>query len=283
MVGPAEVFTVLAGSAAATIVLTNPRARRLRSGVVEGPARVVDRLEPQLAVRVLGPVAICRDGTTVGLTGRQAELVAYLACHPAGVTEDQLRTALWGDQPATRGSFNNLVSATRRRLGSIGDGPALPAVGEDRCYRLHPAVDCDLRLLQEADSPAGRKQLLQAVRGRPFDAPRGFGWADRKGLTGWAATRIATAAHDEATDYLTADNPRGALRAAQQGLLAGLDERLFADRMHAHAALGEHAGVEKVLEELLAVYETDALEVLHPDTIDAYRRCGGRRPFRAAG
>jgi hypothetical protein len=199
------------------------------------------------------------------------------------VNEDRLRAGLWGDRPASRGSFNNLVSATRRRLGPLGTDLALPVVGDDRLYRLHPDVGCDLRLLEATDA-AGAHRLLDAVRGRPFDAPRGYRWADQDGLTTWAATRIAAVAHDLTCEHLLAGAPKRALAAARQGLLAGFDDRLYAVRMQAYAALGERAAVERVLDELVAVFDgEDPLEVLTPETIEIYRRCGGRRVLSAPG
>ena len=239
-----------------------------------------------LWVRVLGPVRVERDGKVLDLTARQVELVAYLACHREGVGEDRVRAALWGDRPSTRGTFNNLVSNTRRQLCTVDGEQALPPLGPDRRYRLHPKLRCDLALLDEAANDAGAALLLAAVRGTPFDVPRGFGWADREGLTHAAATAVGTAAHGLASHHLAASRPSEALQAARQGLLAAPgDERLFGDRMLAHAALGDPAAVERVMIELLAVLDVDdrddPREVLHPTTLAIYRRSGRGTALRS--
>jgi hypothetical protein len=282
--GLVEVLTVVTAASVVTIVFTVPLTTRRRAPspppVSHMPLSSVVVDEPVVVVRLLGPVVVERDGVPVSLTARQAELVAYLAAHPDGVGEDRLRAGWWGDRPVARGTFNNLVSGTRRRLGHIEGSLALPAIGEDRRYRLHPAVACDLTILDHVEDHATAARLLAAVRGRPFDASRGYGWADRDGLTHWAATRIAAVAHDLAADLLNAGHPERALTAAAKGLLGTPgDERLYGDRMLAHAALGDGSAVERVMVELLAVFDAeDPVEVLHPDTLEVYRRCGGR-PF----
>lgn len=131
------------------------------------------------------------------LSGKETELVAFLALAPQGATEAQIRTALWPERDVPRGTFNNLVSSTRRHLGTTGDGELLlPRFGNGR-YRLHPSVRCDLteleRALEAGDSDAIAACLL-AVTGRPFDGWAGTDWPFDDAVVSRAEVLISHAA-----------------------------------------------------------------------------------------
>jgi hypothetical protein len=174
----------------------------------------VPPLEPanDVVVSVLGPVEVLgRD-----LSAKETELVAFLATRPAGATEAQIRTALWPDRDAPRGTFNNLVSATRRHLGAAEDGERLLPRVENGRYRLHPSVTSDLCRLEEAferceqsDARPDLIDLLLGMRGRPFDGWVGGDWPFDDAVASRAEVLIARVAqlvadvpHDRVTDAL---------------------------------------------------------------------------------
>lgn len=126
-------------------------------------------------VKLLGVVSV--DGAADVLPHKSLELIAYLATHPAGVTEMQVRSALWPRQDISRGRFNNLVSETRRRLG-----PAAPSTWwltrtPSGRYQLTAGYRCDLTevldVLARPFNPRAAANALRLVTGKPFD-----GWTD---------------------------------------------------------------------------------------------------------
>lgn len=148
-------------------------------------------------VSMLGPVAVLgRD-----LSAKETELVAFLATRPAGATEAQIRTALWPDRDAPRGTFNNLVCATRRHLGSTPDGERLLPRVEDGRYRLHSTLTSDLQQLddtvQKCSESGGWVDVIDrllSLRGRPFDGWTGGDWPFDDAITSRAEVVIARAA-----------------------------------------------------------------------------------------
>ncbi len=237
-------------------------------------------------VRVLGSVSV--EGAAEPVTGKALELVAYLACHPAGVGDDRLQTALWPERVPARGTFNNLMSLARRQLGTDAQGePYLPHATERR-YRLAALVGCDLHRFEALADEAGklsggeaRKLLVSAlgmVVGRPFDEVLGYEWAHRDGLVAAAERRIVSTAHRLAKDALAVGELELAEWAACQGLRAAPgDEVLFRDRMLAAHAAGNTTAVESVMDELRAHLDgEDPLDALHPDTVELHHRLGQR-------
>ncbi len=237
-------------------------------------------------VRVLGPVSV--DGAAEPITGKALELVAYLACHPAGVGDDRLQTALWPERMPARGTFNNLMSLARRQLGTDAQGgPYLPHAIERR-YRLAALVGCDLHRFEALADQAGklsrgeaRELLVRAlgiVAGRPFDEVLGYEWAHRDGLVAAAERRVVSTAHRLAEDALADGELELAEWAACQGLRAAPgDEVLFRDRMLVAHAAGNTTAVESVMDELRAHLDgEDPLDALHPDTLELHHRLGQR-------
>lgn len=243
---------------------------------VDVPTTVTVR-EPepsQPMVHLLGPLEL--DAPCDGLTGRGRELVAYLASHRDGVTEERLRTVLW-DSPPTRGTFNNLISSVRSSLGAIDGEPLLPRLGPDRRYRLAPTLTSDLERFAELAAVGEAVGALELVRGAVFDEGR-LDWASLEGLAGSWERNVVDVAHRLARRCLTEGDIEGALWAADRGLLAAPgDEVLFRDRMLTWDTAGNPAAVESVMGELCAHLDgADPAEVLHPETLEVYRRCGRR-------
>lgn len=157
------------------------------------PVESADIERDVVTVSVLGPVTVRGRA----LSGKETELVAFLALTSQGATEAQIRTALWPERDVPRGTFNNLVSSTRRHLGTTGDGELLlPRVGSGR-YRLHPSVRCDLTELEqalEAGDSAAIAACLLTVTGRPFDGWAGTDWPFDDAVVSRAEVLISQAA-----------------------------------------------------------------------------------------
>ena len=236
------------------------------------PPVVVGEAEPVPAVRLLGPLELGDD--LDGLAGRGRQLIAYLASHRDGVTEERLRTVLW-DRPPTRGTFNNLISSTRSALGALDGEAVLPRLGPDRRYRLAPTVGTDLERFEQLAADGCGAEALGLVRGEVFDEGR-LDWASLEGLATWWERRIVDVAHQLARSALADGNLDLAMWAIDQGLRAAPgDEQLFRDRMLAWDQAGNPAAVESAMAELCGhVGGGDPVDLLHPETVAMYRRCG---------
>ncbi|MGH9194255.1 MAG: AfsR/SARP family transcriptional regulator, partial [Acidimicrobiia bacterium] len=220
------------------------------------------------------------------------ELVVYLATHPRGLDDERLKTALWPDDRAPQASFNTTVTRARSRLGSAADGshhlPHLLATGGVYC--VGPRVTTDFTLLERhlvaarkaAPDAAVRllRTALELIRGLPFAGARqGYEWAYAEGFVARMETVVAEAAHHLAQLALEARDAELAQWAACQGLRASPgDEVLFRDRMLACDQAGNPAGVEAVMDELVAAVEAvEPYDTLHPETLALYQRLSHRR------
>ena len=242
-------------------------------------------------VRLMGPVEI--EGVKQPIDRRKAvELVVYLATHPKGLDDERLKTALWPDERAPQASFNTTVTRARSRLGTAADGSHhLPhVIASGGVYRVGPGVTTDVVLLERrlvaarAAAPEAAIRILRAglelVRGLPLAGARqGYEWAYAEGLVARIETVVADAAHHLAQLALEARDPDLAQWAACQGLLASpADEVLYRDRMLACDLAGNPAGVETVMDELVAAAEAlEPYDTLHPETIALYERLSHRR------
>jgi len=105
----------------------------------------------QLALYLLGPPRVERDGESLKIAGRKAvALLAYLAIageRPAGVSHsrDALATLLWpnSDQSHARGELRRALSSLRRSLGkgwlkADRETVALRHVHDDRLRQAQP-------------------------------------------------------------------------------------------------------------------------------------------------
>lgn len=260
--------------------------------VADGPDLETPSTEDiDVLVRLLGPVEI--EGAKHPIDrARAVELVVYLATHPSGVNDERLKTALWPDDRAPQSSFNTTVTRARSRLGTDTDGtPHLPhLVATGGLYRLGPRVTTDVAALERrlvaarnSTPEAARRTLksgLELVRGAPFAGVRqGYEWAHAEGLVSRMEVVVAEAAHMLAQLAIDARDADLAQWAACQGLLASPgDEVLYRDRMLAFDLAGNPAGVEAVMDELVAVAEAvEPYDTLHPETIALYTRLSHRR------
>ena len=202
-------------------------------------------------VRLLGPVTF--EGIAEPVRGAKVgELIAYLATHPRGATDGELKAALWGDRPVAGGTFNNTVSLARRVLGPDGSGePYLPAMSNG-LYRLS-GVTTDVEQILSAPIGEERGRLLAAIAGVPF-AGVAWDWPMSDGLVDHAAVAMATAALETAYwllqsghHRLAADALRGALRCAPG------DDHLYSALIECRLRQGDRAGAERLRRERDAV------------------------------
>ena len=86
----------------------------------------------------MGPIDVMGAGSALG--GKGLELVAYLACHPDGVSDDRIKTVLWPSRAVRHESWLNRLSAARQALGTDHRGEWLLPYVEDSVSRLDPSV-----------------------------------------------------------------------------------------------------------------------------------------------
>lgn len=235
---------------------------------------------PGVSVGVLGPVEI--RGALTPLAGKSVELVAYLACHPEGISHDRVKAAVWPQRRPRPQTWRNRLWECRRALGVSRAGElALPHL-EDRVARLATWVRTDLDQLSEAlarartveagEAIARLRGAMQLVRGRPFDEPSGYEWAFSELHVAHAERLVTDAALQLCTLALEAGDARLALWGSEQGLRACPgSEQLTQARMRSFGALGDVVGVEAAMRDLLAtIGDDDPRDVLHPDTYRLY-------------
>ena len=224
----------------------------------------------EIEVRVLGPVEI--HGVDPIERRRAEELIAYLALHPKGASDDRIKTVLWRDRAPTTPTFNTTVSFARTALGQSSDGEFhLPHYSAaERLYRIGPAVTTDLARL-EARIKHSRscsaelaietlRSALELVRGMPFEGARDYEWAYSEHIVAHAEAAVSDAANRLAELYLAAGDHVGATWAARQGLkVCPADEGLYRALMKACHLAGDPAAAEAAFQELC-----DAVDALEP-------------------
>lgn len=127
--------------------------------------------EGHVVIRVCGGVEIFGGERHIDRR-RSAEFVVYLALHPDGVDEDQIRQALWPEMEPTRSTFNETISFARRCLGPDPTGEHHVRHFERGRYRLGPYVH-----LERARPARDGDQLALPFRGCP-----GYEWAYTEGI-----------------------------------------------------------------------------------------------------
>ena len=244
-------------------------------------------VEPEVMVRVLGPVDIIRGEESVSIErGKSIELVVYLATHREGLVDtDVVMEALWPGKARNSKTLNTTTTTARTALGKDSEGLLyLPRIsgGGDRLYRISKRVRLDYEVFMELvraaasqeprDAIVTLRRALALVRGRPFEVLGGYEWA-HVGLATRMAEDVADAAHRMARLCLAAHDPEGARWAAHQGLLASQgNEVLFCDRMDAEKLSGNLAGVRAIMEELHALAGAEEpYGGIHPDTVAHFK------------
>ncbi len=203
----------------------------------------VPSVPTRVQVCVLGAVEV--HGAPGPRGGKCLELVTYLACHPGGAPDHQIRAALWPDQAPTAATWSNRVSVARKLLGVDEGGEPYLRRFRRHVGQLAPSVGTDLAGLEAAldtavtASPGVAADVLAAaltaVRGRPFDLS-GYRWAEREGHVERAERVVVDATQRLVELALAANQPRRAVWAVMQGLVACPDsEELRDDAYHARA------------------------------------------------
>ncbi len=237
--------------------------------------------EPEVEVRVLGRVEV--QGARPFTRAWAMELVVYLAMHRGGngVRNEQWATALWPDRVMAPATLHSTASAARRSLG-------VSASGDDHLPRAHgrlalgPGVRSDwdrFRELARSDRPEHWQRALELIRGRPFDELRAPDWVLLEGILASVEAAVVDVASRYAEHCLQRGDPGGAEWAARQGLrVSSYDERLYRVLLRTADAVGNPAGVESVMAELvhLVAEDVEPFDAVHPETLALYRELSRR-------
>jgi hypothetical protein len=243
----------------ATLILAVPRVRLL------GAPAVLDAAGP-------APATVGATGhLTASHTGRVTELIAYLACHPDGVTTGELAAAMSPHRLRVPGTFQALVSRARAWLGNTDGGePYLPRVTSGGIYRLHPELCSDwsefLDLVPHVYGVAtGRLHAaIELVEGQPFFGTPVGRWAWAEPVRQRMISTIGGACHELAQRYLDCGDVAGARYAAAQGRIVDPgDEALWRDALRAERAAGDIDGQRRVVDGLSHLQLGD----LEPETL----------------
>jgi len=288
---PQSPFVGVAEEAATSIVAPQPG---LRDGETIKPLGTLTssfvEARFDISVNVLGSVDVL--GGKAPLDRRQAELVAFLALHPHGVTDEQIKTALWPDKLPALSTFNNLVSTARTKLGATDAGDLYVPLAYDGRYLVSPLVGTDLgrfrarvayaRAATGDDQLATLRDAMRLVRGQVFSGvSRGFEWVSTRGLLVSIEAEIVDASHLLAQLCIARGDLAGAHESINLGLLVSpLNEVLVRDRMLAFDHAGNPTGVEATMRDLCEAIDVEgpiSNDDVHPETYALYERLTRRR------
>ncbi|WP_331736683.1 LysM peptidoglycan-binding domain-containing protein (plasmid) [Streptomyces canus] len=206
------------------------------------------------SILLLGPLAIegAKGRVDSNRKSVATELLAFLALNP-GSDYHAVDAALWPTSRVNKEMRNAVISRARSWLGTDADGNQhLPRVQNtpDKRYRLGQHVTCDWVTFQKharqglndhsEDGDLALRRALALVRGRPFAGmdPQRYAWAEP--VIQEMISAITDVASELSTRRREARDPRGALWAAQQGLIAVEDsETLYRALFLAHHAVGD--------------------------------------------
>lgn len=154
-----------------SLALVQAAARAAEAHLATLPAPA---LAPAVTLTALGrDDAVLTEGPRrIRLGPRHSEIVVLLACHPEGLSSDQLSAELYGDRMVNPVTLRAELSRLRHRLG--------PLLGS-RPYRLRVPVRADFQELAEHLAAADADAALRAYRGPLLpgsDAP-GVVWQRR--------------------------------------------------------------------------------------------------------
>jgi DNA-binding SARP family transcriptional activator len=238
-------------------------------------------------IAILGPFTL--DGAAEELQPKQAELVLALAiAGPAGLSNSALCAMLGPDEdhPKPPDSLRQIITRTRRRLGTTPAGGEYILHAGNAQYVLDPAAALDWHAFQEL-AETGRetrhlsslRAALKLVRGRPLDSV--YHWWIETALIETIRAEIVDAAELLASLELDAGDPAAARRAARAGLTADTAaEQLWRALMRAENAAGNGAGVHEAWRHCVdAVADIAADGEPHPGTTALYHELTrGRAP-----
>ncbi|HSN70812.1 MAG TPA: BTAD domain-containing putative transcriptional regulator, partial [Steroidobacteraceae bacterium] len=121
---------------------------------------------PNLQVFALGGLRIVQEGTRSGITlthAKPKELLAFLLCHPQGLTREQIALAFWPDASSTqaKNSFHVLLHKLRKGIGRHD----LITASDDR-YRVR--TDAGVWF----DAVEFEREIGSAMKATPVERPR---------------------------------------------------------------------------------------------------------------
>ena len=118
---------------------------------------------PQLAIALLGPPQIERDGVRVGFDTRKATaLLAYLACTGRAHSRDALAALLWPEYADARNALRRTLSTIQRALGA-----GWIDVGRDQVAAIpQSALWLDVAIFAAQVTAAGDRAALQRISER---------------------------------------------------------------------------------------------------------------------
>jgi hypothetical protein len=132
--------------------------------------------------------------------------------------------------------------------------------------------------LAATEDPDCWAAALSLVRGRPFDGLRSLDWLTLDGTMAAVEASVVDLACRLARESLDRD-PKLAEFAARQALLvSAYDERLYRILLKVADRVGNPAGVESAMSELLHVVADglEPLDAIHPETLALYRTLSRR-------
>ncbi|RNL62682.1 LysM peptidoglycan-binding domain-containing protein [Nocardioides marmoriginsengisoli] len=218
-----------------------------------------DVAETRPKLHLLGPVEVHVAGDSPHDVERRtayyAELIAYLATRPDGVTPQQMAEAF----SMQTNSLHSRIATLRKWLGAdpLTEELYLPestltAASKARgipVYQLDGVLsDADLftrlRARGQARGPAGIEDLVSALRlvaGKPFDQlrPGGYGWLAENPVDHYLTAAIVDVAHIIATHALAENDPELAAWAAERAIAAApCEDKPRLDLARAQTTLG---------------------------------------------
>ena len=240
---PADATEMLAALAAANGTqqqADSDQGPRQMLRVLAAPVSVPESRARPVQLAILGPFRLQAAGEAIsrGLRRKAAELLAYLAVHPDGVTTDAILEAIWPDTAATRAAVSlHAATANTRKLLREATGAAeasfIVRVADHLKIDQH-LVDCDLWQFSAA---------LGSAAAEPDDQARRLALEEAAGL--WRG---------ELADGINAvwiEETRETLRRDQVDTLARIAELTEDDEPeHALAALERAINVDRYQETL---------------------------------
>lgn len=212
-----------------------------------------------VTVRLLAgtPRAEDADGNDLRMKPQPMAALAYLALHRE-VRLDDLRDAIWGDQPVKSHRVRDLLSDLRKQVGR-----GIVSHIEDGVVRASDDLGSDIGLFEAlaerartVPGEAGDRlaTMVDLVGGRPFkyaqSAALYWRWVDAAHLEALWSHRIATAAYELAELHLAHDDPTMAYAVAERGLQAdALNAGLTEMVMTAFGRLGAPDRARQVFEQ----------------------------------
>ena len=232
--------------------------------------------EPQLHVRLLGPLEVIVGGRPLVVDTRKAlAIVALVAAEGRPFAREELAAMFWpdADDEAARGALRRTLSALRTAIGPVG------FVIERARVSMDPATSqvdlVELERLATSDRLADLEAAAALARG-PFMA--GFALRDSPDFDDWQAARAVRVEHlvGDVLDRLASSrsasgDPAGAIEAARRRVdLDPLDEPGQRRVMDLLARSGDRSGAIRQYRSLVALFDRELGVAPLRQTTDLY-------------